>query len=59
MSVHTVPEDKVFKHVYNFCHKNKLITDHQSGFRLKDSTVNQLAFLYHTFCQTIDNKKEM
>ena len=49
----------VFKHVYNFCHINKLITDHQSGFRPKDSTVNQLAFLYHTFCQAIDNKKEM
>ena len=25
----------------------------------QDSTVNQLAFLYHTFCQAIDNKKEM
>ena len=23
------------------------------------STINQLAFLYHTFCQAIDNKKEM
>ena len=49
----------VFKHVYNFCHINKLITEHQSGFRPKDSTINQLAFLYHTFCQAIDNKKEM
>ena len=39
--------------------KTKLITDHQSGFRPKDSTVNQLAFLYHTFCQAIDSKKEM
>ena len=38
---------------------NKLITDHQSGFRPKDSTINQLAFLYHAFCQAIDNKKEM
>ena len=49
----------VFKHVYNFCHINKLITDHQSGFRPEDSTINQLAFLYHTFCQATDNKKEM
>ena len=54
-----IMERIVFKHVYNFCHINKLITDHQSGFRPKDSTINQLAFLYHTFCQAIDNKKEM
>ena len=54
-----IMERIVFKHVYNFCHINKLITEHQSGFRPKDSTINQLAFLYHTFCQAIDNKKEM
>ena len=27
-----IMERIVFKHVYNFCHINKLITDHQSGF---------------------------
>ena len=54
-----IMERILFKHVYNFCHKYHLITDHQSGFRPNDSTVNQLVFLYHTFCQAIDDKKEM
>ena len=49
----------VFKSVYNFFHKHNLLTVHQSGFRPKDSTVNQLAFLYHTFCQALDQKKDI
>ena len=49
----------VFKHVYNFFHRHKLITCHQSGFRPNDSTVNQLAYLYHIFCEAIDIKKDI
>ncbi len=35
------------------------LSDHQSGFRPNDSTVNQLVYLYHTFCKALDKKKEM
>ena len=49
----------IFKHVYNFAHRNHLITDHQSGFRPNDSTVNQLSYLYHTICNALDKKKDV
>ena len=37
----------IFKQVYNHLHRNKLLSKDQSGFRPNDSTVNQLAFMYH------------
>ena len=49
----------IFKNVYNYFHSNKLLTNHQSGFRPNDSTVNQLAYLYHSFCEALDNKKDL
>ena len=49
----------MFKLVYNFFHTNNLLTSHQSGFRPCDSTVNQLAYLYHTFCEALDKRKEL
>ena len=49
----------VFKHLYNFLHTNKLLTKFQSGFITGDSTINQLAFLYHTFCEALDHKKDI
>ena len=52
-------EKIVFKHVYNFFHSHNLLTKHQSGFRPGDSTVNQLAYLYHTFCEALDKKKDI
>lgn len=52
-------ERVIFKHVYNFFHEHKLLSNHQSGFRPNDSTVNQLAYLYHTFSQALDNKKDL
>ena len=52
-------ERVIFKHVYNFFHEHKLFSIHQSGFRPNDSTVNQLAYLYHTFSQALDNKKDL
>ena len=39
----------VFKHVYNFLNENNILTKHQSGIRSNDSTVNQLAYMYHEF----------
>ena len=52
-------EDKVFerlgfKHLYNHLHRHNIISSLQSGFMSGDSTVNQLAYLYNTFCQTLD-----
>ena len=49
----------VFKHVYNFLHENNFLTKHQSGFRPNDSTVNQLAYMYHEFCKALDDKKDV
>ena len=49
----------VFKHVYNFLHENNFLTKHQSGFRPNDSTVNQLTYMYHEFCQALDDKKDV
>ena len=54
-----VLERIVFKNVYNFFLDHKVLSVHQSGFRPNDSTVNQLAFLYHTFCQALDQKKDV
>ena len=56
-TVSKIFERIIFKNVYNFFHDNNLITVHQSGFRPNDSTVNQLAYLYHTFCHALDDKK--
>lgn len=49
----------VHKHMYNYVTENNLITPFQSGFTRNDSTTNQLTFLYHTFCQAVDNGKEV
>ena len=52
-------ERVVFKQVYNYLHKNKLLTKHQSGFRPNDSTTNQLSYLYHEFCKALNAKKDV
>jgi len=31
----------------------------QSGFVTVDSTINQLTYLYHTFCEALDSGKEV
>ena len=38
---------------------NNLITSRQSGFIPGDSTVNQLAHLYHLFSEALDKKKDI
>ena len=52
-------EKIVFKNVYHFFDTNDLLSQHQSGFRPNDSTVNQLAFLYNEFCKALDMKKDV
>ena len=49
----------VFKHLYNHLQRNNLLSSLQSGFIHGDSTVNQLTFLYNTFCQALDSGKEV
>ncbi|MCW4344426.1 MAG: reverse transcriptase domain-containing protein [Candidatus Thiodiazotropha endolucinida] len=52
-------ERLVFKHLYNHLHSHNSISSLQSGFMPGDSTVNQLAYLYNTFCQSLDAGKEV
>ena len=54
-----ITERIVFKYVYNYLHVNKLICKDQSGFQPNESTVNQLAFMYHEFCKALDQKKDV
>ena len=45
--------------VLSFFIDNNVITSFQSGFLPKDSTVNQLVSVYHSFCQALDDGKEV
>ena len=58
-SVSKVFEKVVFKHVFNFFRDNIAISENQSGFIPGDSTVNQLAYLYHHFCEAVDLQKDV
>ena len=52
-------ERLVFKHLFNHLRDNNILTPLQSGFIPGDSTVNQLTFLYNTFCRALDEGKEI
>ena len=54
-----VLERIIHKHVFNFFLQHNVITSLQSGFVPKDSTVNQLTSVYHSFCQALDEGKEI
>ena len=47
------------EHLYNHLRDNNVLSYLQSGFIQGDSTVNQLIFLYNTFCQALDIGKEV
>ena len=49
----------VHKHLYNYVVSHKLLTPFQSGFIQGDSTTYQLLHTYHTFCEAVDNGKEV
>ena len=49
----------VHKHVHNYLLDISIITSFQSGFTAGDSSVNQLIELYNTFCQALDEGKEV
>ena len=50
-------ETIVFKKLYNYYLDHDTLSSHQSSFRPGDSTVNQLAHLYHVFAQALYHKK--
>ena len=57
-------ERLVFKYLFNHLRDNNLLSSLQSGFPSYsfipgDSKVNQLTFLYNTFCQALDSGKEV
>ena len=52
-------ERLVFKYLFNHLQENNLLSSLQSGFIPGDSTINQLTFLYNTFCQALDSGKEV
>ena len=52
-------ERLIFKHVFNHLQDIHFLTSAQSGFVPGDSTVNQLTFLYDTFCKALDDGLEV
>ena len=52
-------EKIIFKYLFNYLETNHIITNFQSGFRPKDSTVNQLLEIYHTIIENLDKSKEI
>ena len=54
-----VLEKIIHKYVFNFLNDHQVITTLQSGFVPGDSTVNQLVEIYNTFCQALDEGKEV
>ena len=49
----------IFKHIYNHFRDNDILPPLQSGFIPGDSTVNQLTYLYDTFCHALVSGKEV
>ena len=49
----------VHKYVFNFLNDHHVITTLQSGFVPGDSTDYQLVDIYNTFCQALDEGKEV
>ena len=52
-------ERVVFKYSFNFIREHGLLSAFQSGFIPGDSTINQLAHVYHIMCEALDKKTEV
>ena len=57
--VSKVFEKCVYKYLHNFIVTNKLLSPHQSGFCERDSTINQLLYIYNEFSHALDEGKEI
>jgi len=58
-TVSKIFEKIVFKYIYNHFKDNFVLSDFQSGFLPGRSTITQLIEVYHMFCASIDNGKEV
>ena len=54
-----VCERIIFRQLFNYCRDNEIISMHQSGFTPGDSSVNQLVYLYNSFCKVLNDKKDV
>jgi hypothetical protein len=52
-------EKIIVKHLHNYVLEHHIITEHQSGFQPKDSTVNQLVYIYNTIISNLDIGKDI
>ena len=52
-------EKIIFKYLYNYLETHQIISNFQSDFRPKYSTVNQLLEIYHTIVENLDKGKEI
>ena len=50
-------EKCIYKHIFNLI--RNLITEHQSGFTINDSTRNQLLYIANMFSKALDEGKEI
>jgi len=58
-TIEKVFERILHKHIFNFLRANSFFAPTQSGFLPGDSTVNQLTYIYDTFCRALDNGLEV
>ena len=58
-SVSKVFETVIFKHIYQFLKVHNLLSEKQSGFIPRDSTVNQLTKICHEFFSEFDKGNEI
>ena len=58
-TIEKVFERILYKHIFNFLRANSFFAPTQSGFLPGDSTVNQLTYMYNTFCKALDNGLEV
>ena len=52
-------EKIIFKYLYNYLEQHDILTNYQSGFRPKDSTVNQLLEIYRVIIENLDKGKDI
>ena len=52
-------EKLLFRQIFNHLVTINFLTPFQSGFLPGDSTVNQLTYIYNTFCKALDSGKEV
>jgi hypothetical protein len=56
--VSKVLERIVYKHIYNYCTVNGLLTPKNSGFKQNDCTINQLLHLVQQIYDSLENGKD-